>query len=62
MPNAPVQRIDQVVHDEYAKALDIIQQGPEGALPILGLPLRFDGVRLPMKKPRRVSANMGATG
>ena len=45
VPNASVQRIDQVVHDEHAKALGIIQQGPEGALPTLGLPLRFDGVR-----------------
>jgi crotonobetainyl-CoA:carnitine CoA-transferase CaiB-like acyl-CoA transferase len=45
VPNAPVQRIDQVVHDEHARALGIIQEGPEGALPTLGLPLRFDGVR-----------------
>ena len=45
VPNAPVQRIDQVVHDAQALALGIIQQGPEGALPTLGLPLRFDGVR-----------------
>lgn len=45
VPNAPVQRIDQVVHDEHARALGIIQKGPEGALPTLGLPLRFDGVR-----------------
>jgi crotonobetainyl-CoA:carnitine CoA-transferase CaiB-like acyl-CoA transferase len=45
VPNAPVQRIDQVVNDEHARALGIIQEGPEGALPTLGLPLRFDGVR-----------------
>jgi crotonobetainyl-CoA:carnitine CoA-transferase CaiB-like acyl-CoA transferase len=45
VPNAPVQRIDQVVHDEHAKALGIIQSGPEGALATVGLPLRFDGVR-----------------
>jgi crotonobetainyl-CoA:carnitine CoA-transferase CaiB-like acyl-CoA transferase len=45
VPNAPVQRIDQVVHDEHARALGIIQAGPPGALPTLGLPLRFDGVR-----------------
>ena len=45
VPNAPVQRIDQVIHDEHAKALGIIQSGPEGALPTVGLPLRFDGVR-----------------
>jgi crotonobetainyl-CoA:carnitine CoA-transferase CaiB-like acyl-CoA transferase len=45
VPNAPVQRIDQVVNDPQALALGIIQEGPEGALPTLGLPLRFDGVR-----------------
>src|SRR5687768_2468233 len=45
VPNAPVQRIDEVIEDPQAIALGIIQQGPEGALPTLGLPLRFDGVR-----------------
>ena len=45
VPNAPVQRIDQVIDDPQARALGIIQEGPEGALPTLGLPLRFDGVR-----------------
>ena len=45
VPNAPVQRIDQVIRDPQALALGIIQQGPEGALPTLGLPVRFDGVR-----------------
>ena len=41
VPNAPVQRIDEVVHDQHAKALGIIQSGPEGALPTVGLPLRL---------------------
>jgi crotonobetainyl-CoA:carnitine CoA-transferase CaiB-like acyl-CoA transferase len=45
VPNAPVQRIDQVLHDQHVQALGIVQQGPPGALPTLGLPLRFDGVR-----------------
>jgi crotonobetainyl-CoA:carnitine CoA-transferase CaiB-like acyl-CoA transferase len=45
VPNAPVQRIDQIPDDPQARALGIIQQGPEGALPTLGLPLRFDGAR-----------------
>ena len=45
VPNAPVQRIDEIVNDPQALALGIMQQGPEGALPTLGLPLRFDGVR-----------------
>ncbi|HYC45191.1 MAG TPA: CoA transferase [Burkholderiales bacterium] len=45
VPNAPVQRIDQIPDDPQARALGIIQQGPGGALPTLGLPLRFDGER-----------------
>jgi crotonobetainyl-CoA:carnitine CoA-transferase CaiB-like acyl-CoA transferase len=45
VPNAPVQRIDQIVNDPQALALGIIQKGPAGAMPALGLPLRFDGVR-----------------
>jgi crotonobetainyl-CoA:carnitine CoA-transferase CaiB-like acyl-CoA transferase len=45
VPNAPVQRIDEIVNDPQAQALGIIQKGPEGALPTLGVPLRFDGVR-----------------
>jgi crotonobetainyl-CoA:carnitine CoA-transferase CaiB-like acyl-CoA transferase len=50
VPNAPVQRIDQVVNDPQALALGIIQQGPAGALPTVGLPLRFDGIRPPYEK------------
>ena len=45
VPNAPVQRIDQIANDPQALALGIIQSGPEGALPTLGVPLRFDGIR-----------------
>jgi crotonobetainyl-CoA:carnitine CoA-transferase CaiB-like acyl-CoA transferase len=45
VPNAPVQRIDEVVHDEHARALGIVQPGPEGALATVGVPLRFDGAR-----------------
>jgi crotonobetainyl-CoA:carnitine CoA-transferase CaiB-like acyl-CoA transferase len=45
VPNAPVQRIDEVVNYPQARALGIVQKGPDGALPTLGLPLRFDGVR-----------------
>ena len=50
VPNAPVQRIDEVVHDAHAKALGIIQSGPAGALPTVGLPLRFDGERPPYER------------
>jgi crotonobetainyl-CoA:carnitine CoA-transferase CaiB-like acyl-CoA transferase len=59
VPNAPVQRIDQVVQDEHAKALGIIQSGPAGALPTVGLPLRFDGERPPYE---RAAPKLGADG
>jgi crotonobetainyl-CoA:carnitine CoA-transferase CaiB-like acyl-CoA transferase len=45
VPNAPVQKTDQVVADAQTKALGIIQEGPQGALPAVALPLRFDGER-----------------
>jgi crotonobetainyl-CoA:carnitine CoA-transferase CaiB-like acyl-CoA transferase len=49
VPNAPVQTIEQVVQDAQTQALGIIQQGPEGAFPTVGLPLNFDGVRPPYR-------------
>jgi crotonobetainyl-CoA:carnitine CoA-transferase CaiB-like acyl-CoA transferase len=45
VPNAPVQTIEQVVQDSQTAALEMIQPGPDGALPTIGLPLRFDGER-----------------
>lgn len=45
VPNAPVQTIEQVVSDPQTLALGILQQGPEGAFPTVGLPLTFDGER-----------------
>jgi crotonobetainyl-CoA:carnitine CoA-transferase CaiB-like acyl-CoA transferase len=67
VPNAPVQRIDQVINDPQALALGIIQEGPEGALPTLGLPLRFDGVRPEYERAapklgEHGSAESGASG
>jgi len=45
VPNAPVQTIEQVLQDPQTLALGIVQSGPEGALPTVGLPLSFDGQR-----------------
>jgi crotonobetainyl-CoA:carnitine CoA-transferase CaiB-like acyl-CoA transferase len=50
VPNAPVQTIDQVIDNAQTKALGIVQQGPAGALPTVGLPLRFDGARPEYRK------------
>jgi crotonobetainyl-CoA:carnitine CoA-transferase CaiB-like acyl-CoA transferase len=59
VPNAPVQRLDEVLADEQVAALGILQQGPEGALPTMGLPLRFDGVRPAYE---RAAPRLGADG
>lgn len=45
VPNAPVQRIDQVIEDPQTIAVEMIQRDPGGAPPTVGLPLKFDGVR-----------------
>jgi crotonobetainyl-CoA:carnitine CoA-transferase CaiB-like acyl-CoA transferase len=49
VPNAPVQTIEQVVADPQTLALGILQQGPEGSFPTVGLPLTFDGERPPYR-------------
>jgi crotonobetainyl-CoA:carnitine CoA-transferase CaiB-like acyl-CoA transferase len=51
VPNAPVQTIEQVVTDAQTLALGIMQSGPEGAFPTIGLPLTFDGERPPYRSP-----------
>ena len=45
VPNAPVQTIQQVITDPQTQALGILQHGPEGAFPTVGLPLTFDSER-----------------
>lgn len=45
IPNAPLQNVAQVSAHPQTQAVGILQQGPEGALPTVGLPLAFDGER-----------------
>ena len=45
IPNAPLQNVAQVTDHPQTHAVGILQQGPEGALPTVGLPLAFDGER-----------------
>lgn len=49
VPNAPVQTIEQVVRDPQALALGILQAGPPGSFPTVGLPLSYDGERPPYR-------------
>lgn len=51
VPNAPVQTIEQVVADPQTLALGMLQHGPEGAFPTVGLPLTYDGERPPYRRP-----------
>ncbi len=45
VPCAPLQSLEEVVAHEQTEALGIIQKLADGSLQIVGLPLRFDGVR-----------------
>lgn len=45
IPNAPLQAVDAVAAHPQTAALEIIRSGPEGSLPVVGLPISFDGER-----------------
>jgi crotonobetainyl-CoA:carnitine CoA-transferase CaiB-like acyl-CoA transferase len=45
IPNSPLQNVAQVTAHPQTEAIGILQHGPEGALPTVGLPLSFDGKR-----------------
>jgi crotonobetainyl-CoA:carnitine CoA-transferase CaiB-like acyl-CoA transferase len=45
VPNAPMQTIEQVLAHPQTKALEMMQDSPDGRITLLGLPLSFDGVR-----------------
>jgi crotonobetainyl-CoA:carnitine CoA-transferase CaiB-like acyl-CoA transferase len=45
IPNAPLQNVAQVSAHPQTEAVGILQKGPTGALPTVGIPLTFDGQR-----------------
>jgi len=45
IPNAPMQTIAEVLEHPQTKALEMMQQSPDGGITLLGLPLSFDGER-----------------
>jgi crotonobetainyl-CoA:carnitine CoA-transferase CaiB-like acyl-CoA transferase len=50
VPCAPTQTIDEVLADPQTRALGIVQDtGPRG-MPLVGLPLSFDGARPPLRR------------
>jgi crotonobetainyl-CoA:carnitine CoA-transferase CaiB-like acyl-CoA transferase len=50
IPHSPIQNVAEVVADPQTAALGIIQEAPQAALSLIGLPLSFDGVRPPFEK------------
>ena len=45
VPHAPLQTLDQVAAHPQTRALGMIETGPDGTLPLTGMPLSFDGER-----------------
>ena len=45
IPNAPLQNVAEVSAHPQTAAVGILQNGPDGALPTVGVPLTFDGRR-----------------
>jgi crotonobetainyl-CoA:carnitine CoA-transferase CaiB-like acyl-CoA transferase len=50
VPCAPIQTLDETLSMEQVAALDILQQVPGHELPLLALPLSFDGERPPLTR------------
>ncbi len=51
LPAAPVLSLDQVLAHPQSQAVAMLQPAPDGGLPLLGIPLQFDGVRPPYRSP-----------
>jgi crotonobetainyl-CoA:carnitine CoA-transferase CaiB-like acyl-CoA transferase len=51
IPNAPLQNVREVADHPQTEALGILRAPPEGGLPVIGLPLSFDGRRVPHRGP-----------
>ena len=50
VPCAPVLSLDQVMAEPQFAAVGMLQPAPDGSSSLLGLPLRFDGVRPPFRR------------
>ena len=51
VPNAPLQDLAQAVAHEQTAASGILQTSPDGGYRVVGLPLKFDGVRPAFQRP-----------
>ena len=50
IPNAPLHTVSEVMSDEQTAALRILEVIPDAGITTVGLPLRFDGVRSPVRR------------
>jgi crotonobetainyl-CoA:carnitine CoA-transferase CaiB-like acyl-CoA transferase len=57
VPCAPVQNVQQMLEHEQTRALGILQQVPGASIPMIGLPVSFDGRR---PAPRSAAPALGA--
>jgi len=57
VPNAPVQNVKQMLEHEQTRALGILQSVPGASIPLIGLPVSFDGQR---PQSRAASPALGA--
>ena len=57
VPCAPVQNVGQMLAHEQLKALGLLQQVPGSSIPLIGLPLSFDGQR---PDPGSAAPSLGA--
>jgi len=57
VPNAPVQNVKQMLEHEQTHALGILQSVPGASIPLIGLPVSFDGQR---PQSRAASPALGA--
>jgi crotonobetainyl-CoA:carnitine CoA-transferase CaiB-like acyl-CoA transferase len=57
IPCAPVQNVAQMLGHEQLRALGLLQAVPGSSVPLIGLPISFDGAR---PVPRRTSPALGA--
>jgi crotonobetainyl-CoA:carnitine CoA-transferase CaiB-like acyl-CoA transferase len=58
VPCAPVQNVADMVQHPQLQALDILQDVPGSTIPLMGLPIRFNGAR---PQPRHASPALGST-
>ena len=51
VPAAPLQTVSEVLAHDQTQAVDMVRPLPDGRMSLVALPLRFDGERLPFRRP-----------